>query len=57
MEAMLLDRLRRRDARVAVLGQGYVGLVVAMRASEAGFDVVRYEPDEQRAAALKAGRS
>ena len=57
MEAMLLDRLRRRDARVAVLGQGYVGLVVAMRASEAGFDVVGYEPDEQRAAALKAGRS
>ncbi|MEX0705432.1 MAG: nucleotide sugar dehydrogenase, partial [Nitriliruptoraceae bacterium] len=46
-----------RDARVVVLGQGYVGLVVAMRASEAGFDVVGVEVDEQRAASLAAGTS
>ncbi len=57
MESRLLERLRNRDARVAVLGQGYVGLVVAMRASEAGFEVVGLEVDEERAAALQAGRS
>jgi len=53
----LLDRLASRDARVAILGQGYVGLVVSMRASEAGFEVVGYEPDTARVAALQAGRS
>jgi UDP-N-acetyl-D-glucosamine dehydrogenase len=57
MGTSLLGRLRRRDARVAILGQGYVGLVVAMRASEAGYDVVGLEPDEDRAASLDAGRS
>ena len=34
--------------RVVVLGQGYVGLPVAVRAAEAGFDVVGYDPDESR---------
>ena len=53
----LLSKLEDRTARIAVLGQGYVGLVVSMRASEAGFDVVGLEPDEDRAAALLAGRS
>ena len=53
----LLERLDHREARVAVLGQGYVGLVVAMRASEAGFPVVGYEPDTRRYEALCEARS
>ena len=57
LSAALIARLRDREARIAVLGQGYVGLVVAMRASEAGFDVVGLEPDPDRAAALRDGRS
>ena len=57
MHEDLLRELDDRTARVAVLGQGYVGLVVAMRASEAGFEVVGLEPDEPRAASLAAGRS
>ncbi len=57
MHQQLLRKLEERTARVAVLGQGYVGLVVAMRASEAGFDVVGLEPDEPRAESLAAGRS
>ena len=55
--ATLLGKLEDRTARVAVLGQGYVGLVVAMRASEAGFDVVGLEIDATRAASLAAGTS
>ena len=39
----LLRRLEERTARVAVIGQGYVGLPLAMRASEVGFPVVGYE--------------
>jgi UDP-N-acetyl-D-glucosamine dehydrogenase len=53
----LLERLDAREARVAILGQGYVGLVVAMRASEAGFPVIGYEPDRRRYEDLCAGRS
>ncbi|MEX2486971.1 MAG: nucleotide sugar dehydrogenase [Nitriliruptoraceae bacterium] len=53
----LVAKLADRSARVAVLGQGYVGLVVAMRASEAGFDVVGLEVNPQRAAQLAAGTS
>ena len=53
----LFKKLDDRTARVAVLGQGYVGLVVAMRASEAGFDVVGLEVDERRVESLRAGRS
>lgn len=55
--AGIIEKLRNRTARVTVLGQGYVGLVVAMRAIEAGFPVVGLEVDEQRLAALQAGES
>ena len=53
----VLDRIADRSAKVAVLGQGYVGLVVAMRASEAGFDVLGLEVDPARAKRLAAGDS
>jgi UDP-N-acetyl-D-glucosamine dehydrogenase len=55
--AELLQRLEDRTARVAVVGQGYVGLVVAMRASEAGFGVLGLEVDEERAKRLAGGES
>jgi UDP-N-acetyl-D-glucosamine dehydrogenase len=42
---------------VAVLGQGYVGLPVAMRAVEVGYDVVGYDVDGDRVKQLAAGRS
>lgn len=49
----LLNRIADRSAKVAIVGQGYVGLVVAMRASEAGFPVVGFEVDERRAKRLE----
>jgi nucleotide sugar dehydrogenase len=57
MTADLLGRLDERTARVVVVGQGYVGLPVAMRASEVGFAVVGYELDRSRVDALRRGRS
>jgi UDP-N-acetyl-D-glucosamine dehydrogenase len=53
----LLAKIEDRTAQVAILGQGYVGLVVSMRASEAGFPVVGFEVDEDRASRLQAGDS
>lgn len=43
--------------RVVILGQGYVGLPVSLRAVEVGFDVVGFDVDERRVAALRRGES
>ena len=43
--------------RVVVIGQGYVGLPVAIRAVEVGFDVVGFELDPAKVEGLNAGRS
>jgi UDP-N-acetyl-D-glucosamine dehydrogenase len=53
----MVERLRAREARVAVVGQGYVGLVLAVHAAEAGFETVGFELDAHRAASLRAGKS
>lgn len=43
--------------RVVILGQGYVGLPFAMRAAEAGFDVVGFDVDTERVEHLARGES
>jgi UDP-N-acetyl-D-mannosaminuronic acid dehydrogenase/UDP-N-acetyl-D-glucosamine dehydrogenase len=43
--------------RVVIVGQGYVGLPVAMRAVEVGFDVVGLDVDEERVKGLAGGSS
>jgi UDP-N-acetyl-D-glucosamine dehydrogenase len=43
--------------RVLIVGQGYVGLPVAMRAVAAGDDVTGYDVSEAKVAGLRAGRS
>lgn len=53
----LLERIDARTARVLIVGQGYVGLPVAMRAVDVGFEVVGLEVAPERAAALQSGRS
>ncbi|MFD4205716.1 nucleotide sugar dehydrogenase [Micromonospora tulbaghiae] len=56
------DFLRLSGARVSaekvvVIGQGYVGLPLAMRAVEAGFDVVGLDVDADRVKRLASGES
>ncbi len=48
---------RSTGRRVAVIGMGYVGLPLAMRAVEAGFDVVGFDVDKTRVDRLQAGRT
>lgn len=43
--------------KVAVFGQGYVGLPVAIRATEVGFSVVGFDVDESKIIGLREGRS
>ena len=51
----LRRRLLNRDARVAVVGQGYVGLSLACAAAEAGFEVTGIDVDAGRVEGLAAG--
>jgi nucleotide sugar dehydrogenase len=43
--------------RVLIVGQGYVGLPLAVRAVEAGFDVVGFDVDPRKVEQLQSGRS
>ena len=43
--------------RVAIVGQGYVGLILAARAVEVGYDVVGFDVDASRIDLLASGRS
>ncbi len=47
----------RASVRVVVVGQGYVGLPLAMRAVEVGHTVVGFDVDARRVARLAAGDS
>lgn len=45
------------DEQLLVIGQGYVGLPLALRAVEVGYDVTGFDADEGLVAGLRAGRS
>jgi nucleotide sugar dehydrogenase len=55
--SQLLTRIEDRSAKIGIVGQGYVGLPVALRAVDLGFRVVGYEVAVERVDALRAGRS
>jgi len=51
----LITKIEDRSARVAVIGQGYVGLSVAAAAAQAGFVTVGVDLNASRVDALAAG--
>jgi UDP-N-acetyl-D-glucosamine dehydrogenase len=53
----LIAKLVRREARVGVVGLGYVGLPLATAFANVGFDVLGFEVDQSKADAITAGRS
>jgi UDP-N-acetyl-D-glucosamine dehydrogenase len=55
--ASTLDRVRAREARVGVIGLGYVGLPLAVEFARAGFDVTGFDVDPAKVAEINAGRS
>src|SRR2546430_2153473 len=56
-DATLIDRIRARAARISVIGQGYVGLPLAVEFARAGFSVNGLDTDLDRVTALNSGRS
>lgn len=57
VKEVLLERLRTRQAQVAVIGLGYVGLPLATVFGEAGFRVIGIDVDARKVEALQNGLS
>lgn len=53
----LRERIEQREARIAVIGQGYVGLPLAIEFARAGFCVVGIDSDESKVRQLRSGQS
>ena len=56
-EAHLAARIQDHSARIAIIGQGYVGLPLAVEFARNGFGVVGVDTDLDRVGALQAGQS
>jgi UDP-N-acetyl-D-glucosamine dehydrogenase len=53
----LLKLIESKQARLGVIGLGYVGLPLAIEFARAGFHVVGFDVDQSKVDALNAGRS
>jgi UDP-N-acetyl-D-glucosamine dehydrogenase len=53
----LLTLIRERQARVGIIGLGYVGLPLAVEFARAGFDVTGFDVDDAKVSDINAGRS
>jgi UDP-N-acetyl-D-glucosamine dehydrogenase len=56
-ERDLADRIQSHSAHLTVIGQGYVGLPLAVEFATAGFPVIGLDTDPDRVALLNSGRS
>ncbi len=57
IKAELASQIQSRSARVGVIGQGYVGLPLALVFREAGFPVLGFDVDARKVDALQRGES
>jgi UDP-N-acetyl-D-glucosamine dehydrogenase len=55
--AQLRDRIRSHEAIVGIVGQGYVGLPLALTFVESGFRVIGFDLDPKKVTALNRGES
>ena len=55
--ATLRQRISAKEAPVAVVGLGYVGLPLLLAVAKAGFPIIGYDSDPEKVASLRLGRS
>ena len=53
----LKTKIQQREARVAIIGLGYVGLPLALLYSESGFPVTGFDIDQRKVSTLNSGGS
>lgn len=57
MKSELIEKLKSRKAVIGIVGLGYVGLPLALRYCEVGYNVVGLDIDQSKVEALKRGES
>ena len=57
MNKLLSDKIRNRQARVGIIGVGYVGLPLAVEFAKAGLRTVAFDVDEDKVQRLRLGQS
>ena len=53
----LVERIRKKQARIGVIGLGYVGLPLAVEFARTGFHVTGFDVDATKARQINAGRT
>jgi UDP-N-acetyl-D-glucosamine dehydrogenase len=53
----LKTKIQQRQARIAIIGLGYVGLPLALLYSESGFNVTGFDIDQRKVSTLNSGGS
>ncbi|MDC1123358.1 nucleotide sugar dehydrogenase [Nitrospinaceae bacterium] len=54
---MLLEKIQKKDAKIGVVGLGYVGLPLVIEFCKSGFSVTGLDIDEKKIEALSKGKS
>ncbi len=57
IKQQLIEKLEKKDAKIAILGMGYVGLPLAVVFAEAGFDVTGIDPIQEKVDLINQGES
>ena len=53
----LINKIKDKTAKIAVIGLGYVGLPLVIEFCRAGFDVTGFDVDESKVSMLQQGKS
>ena len=53
----LKEKIRTKQARIGIIGLGYVGLPLAVEFAKAGFEVTGFDVDKSKVEAINSGRS
>ncbi|MDO9085531.1 MAG: nucleotide sugar dehydrogenase [Anaerolineaceae bacterium] len=57
IKQQLIEKLEKKEAKIAILGMGYVGLPLAVVFAEAGFDVTGIDPIQEKVDLINRGES
>jgi UDP-N-acetyl-D-glucosamine dehydrogenase len=53
----LIQKIKKKESLIGIIGLGYVGLPLVVRFAEEGFKILGFDVDSQKVAQLKRGRS
>jgi UDP-N-acetyl-D-glucosamine dehydrogenase len=53
----VVERIRAKQAKVGIIGLGYVGLPLAVEFARAGLDVTGFDVDEAKITSINQGRT